>query len=269
MAIAAGTEVYNADCPPVVARGVSYTGAERDVALKGPVRALVEDAEGKTRIKSLLDSITLTDFQKQNLENILKAEPEDDAWRIGEAFAEVYLTTHKRCLFPWPDKWDERKRGSSLPGADLVGFQETNHPQSPFRFAFGEVKTSNDGNHPPSAMHGRHGLKQQLEDLRNLKAIRQTLFEYLAYRAVNAVWKGKWQAAASRFLSDDTDIVIFGFLVRDVAPHKDDLRVRASKLAAGRPPTMHVELVAVYMPAGSIATFSEACTSNEESDDAD
>jgi hypothetical protein len=32
---------------------------------------------------------------------------------------------------------------------------------------------------------------------------------------------------------------------------------------------MHVELVAVYMPAGSIATFSEACTSNEESDDAD
>jgi hypothetical protein len=268
MPVAAGTEVYNADCPPVVARGVSYTRAERDAALKGPVRALIEDAEGRARIKSLLDSIALTDFQKQRLEEILKATPESEDWRIGEAFAEVYLTTHKRCLFPWPDNRDRRKRGSSLPGADLVGFQQTDHAQLPFRFAFGEVKTSNDGKHPPSNMYGRHGLKQQLEDLRNLKAIRQTLFEYLAHRAVNATWKEKWQTAASRFLSDDTDIVIFGVLVRDVDSHQDDLRVRARGLAAGRPRTMHVELVAVYMPAGSIARFSKVCMSDEESGDA-
>jgi hypothetical protein len=233
------------------------------------VRALIEDAEGKERIKGLLDSIPQTDFAKQHLEEILSAKTEDENWRVGEAFAEAYLTTHKRCMFPWPVGRDERKPRSSLPGADLVGMQETDHAQLPFRFAFGEVKTSNDRNHPPSVMHGRHGLKQQLEDLRNVKTLRHALFVYLAHRAVNAAWKAKWQVAASRFLSDDTDVVVFGVLVRDVDPHEDDLRARASRLAAGRPPTMDLELMAVYMPAGSIAGFSKACMSDEESDDAD
>lgn len=269
MEVAVGTEVYNADCLPVVARGLSYTEAERDAAIKGPVRALIEDAEGKARIKSLVDSIAPTDFQKQHLEEILTAEPENEDWRVGEAFAEVYLTTHKRCMFPWPDKWDERKQRSSLPGADLVGLQKTDHAQLPFRFAFGEVKTSHDGDHPPSNMYGRHGLKQQLEDLRNLKTLRHELFKYLTHRAVNEPWKAQWQAAASRFLSDDADVSVFGVLVRDVVPHQDDLRARANSLAAGHPPTMGVELTAVYMPAGSIAAFAKTCASDEESNDAD
>jgi len=269
MSVAVGTEVYNTDCPPIVARGMSYTEAERDAALKGPVRALIEDAEGKERIKGLLDSITQTDFEKQRLEEILAAKTEEEDWRVGEAFAEAYLTTHKRCLFPWPVRRDERKPRSSLPGADLVGMQETDHAQFPFRFAFGEVKTSSDGNHPPSVMNGRHGLKQQLEDLRNVKSLRHALFNYLAHRAVNAPWKAKWQSAATRFLSDDADVVVFGVLVRDVDPHENDLRTRASSLAAGRPPRMHLELMAVYMPAGSIAAFAKTCVSDEESDDVD
>jgi len=267
MPVAVGTEVYNADCPPVVARGVSYTQTERDAALKGPVRDLIEDAEGKAQIKGLLDSITLTDFQKQNLEGILNATPESEDWRIGEAFAEVYLTTHKRCLFPWPVGRDERKARSSLPGADLVGIQETDHARLPFRFAFGEVKTSSDGKYPPSVMKGRHGLKQQLEDLRNTKTLRYSLFIYLAHRAVKAPWKAKWQAAASRFLSDDADVVVFGVLVRDVDPHHDDLRARARSLAAGCPARMHLELMAIYMPAGSVAWFFKTCMSDEESGD--
>lgn len=269
MPVAVGTEVYNADCAPVAARGLTYTDAERDAALAGPVRALIEDAEGNDRIRSLVDSLAPTDFQKQQLERILAARSDDEDWRVGEAFAETYLTTHKRCLFPWPDKWDERKRRSSLPGADLAGLQRTDHAQLPYRFAFGEVKTSHDADHPPSSMHGRHGLKQQLEDLRNVRALRHTLFLYLAHRAVNAPWKAEWESAASRFLSDDADVVVFGVLVRDVDPHEDDLRVRATSLAAGRPARMALELIAVYMPAGSIAGFSRACASDEEGDDAD
>ena len=101
------------------------------------------------------------------------------------------------------------------------------------------------------------------------KSWRQTLFLYLAHRAVNAPWKAEWQSAASRFLSDDADVVVFGVLVRDVDPHEDDLRVRATSLAAGRPARMAMELVAVYMPAGSIAEFPKACASDEEGKDAD
>ncbi len=40
------------------------------------------------------------------------------------------------------------------------------------------------------------------------------------------------------------------------------------RVAAGQPWIMHVELVALYMPAGSIARFSKVCMSNEESGDA-
>ena len=36
--------------------------------------------------------------------------------------------------------------------------------------------------HPPGNMYGRHGLKAQLEDLRNNEEIRNTLFVYLGHR---------------------------------------------------------------------------------------
>jgi hypothetical protein len=102
-----------------------------------------------------------------------------------------------------------------------------------------------------------------------VRTLRQTLFLYLAHRAVNAPWKADWQSAATRFLSDDVDVMVFGVLVRDVDPHEDDLRVRATSVAAGRPARMALELIAVYMPAGSIAGFSKVCANDEESDDAD
>jgi hypothetical protein len=89
----------------------------------------------------------------------------------------------------------------------------------------------------------------------------------LAIRASNADWKEAWEAAATRFLSDDTDVAVFGVLVRDVNPHQDDLRARASRLAAGCPATMGIELLAIYMPAGSIAAFATICLAGEEGDD--
>jgi len=255
MSIAAGTESYNVDTPPVMARGCSYTVAELDMALDGPIRDVVNDIEGKRRIRELLEGVPQTHFQKDHLEQILNADPEPEDWEVGEALAETYVATHRACTFPWPDKWDQRKSRSSLPGADLAGLQETDHPQNRFRFAFGEVKTSEEHAYPPGNMYGRRGLKQQLEDLRDQKPIRDTLFRYLAFRAAGAPWEAKYRSAASRYLADHTDVAIFGVLIRDVPPNENDLKARSQKLANNSPTTMRIELLAVYLPASSIARF--------------
>lgn len=45
-------------------------------------------------------------------------------------------------------------------------------------------------------------------------------------------------------------------LVRDVAPHEDDLRVRVNALADGCPDAMAIGLIAIYLSPGSIANLS-------------
>jgi hypothetical protein len=165
-----------------------------------------------------------------------------------------YLVNNKKCVFPWPDGRDERKSGSSLPGADLVGFHNDGTND---RFAFGEVKTSSANEYPPGTMHGRTGLKQQMEDLRNKPNIRKDLVKYLAHRATDANWKDNFKHAASRYIKDTNDVRVFGLMIRDVAPHEDDLRVRVNKLGNGCPQNMEMELLAIYLPQGTISTLSE------------
>ena len=106
-------------------------------------------------------------------------------------------------------------------------------------------------------MHGRTGLKQQIEDLRDEVSIRDDLVKYLMHRAVNALWKDQFICAYRRYNANNTDVQLFGLLVRDVAPHEDDLRVRVSKLGQDCPAAMSIELLAVYLPAGSIQTLSQ------------
>jgi len=223
-------------------------------ALTGPIPALVFDDAGTERMTVLLDGVADTAFARENLVSLLADAGEPEDWRVGEALAESYLTDNRGCFFPWPDGRDERKRGSSLPGADLVGFQSDGGRE---RFAFGEVKTSGENRYPPGSMYGRHGLKQQTEDLRDRLDIRDGLVRYLGHRAINAPWTARYRAACSVYLQDTCDVRIFGLLVRDVQPHADDLRARVSSLAAACPAPMVIELNALYLPAGTISTLSE------------
>jgi hypothetical protein len=175
-------------------------------------------------------------------------------WRVGEAIAEAYLTDHRSCEFPWPDGRDERKGGSSLPGADLVGFGIDRDGDC---FAFGEVKTSREGRYPPGTMHGRTGLKRQLEDLRDSDAIRDDLVRYLAHRAGSASWRARFQRAVHRYLGNPSDVQLYGVLVRDVEPHEDDLRRRVDEFGAGCPKGMCIELLALYLPEESLDGIGE------------
>jgi hypothetical protein len=226
------------------------------------VSAAVFDDAGHGAIEALLEGVADTEFAQDALSTLLDDAREPEAWRVGEALAETYLTIHHNCNFPWPDGRDERKRSSSLPGADLVGFQRDGAQE---RFAFGEVKTSTERSYPPGAAYGRHGLKQQLEDLRDCRAIRDDLVKYLGHRAVSATWRGRYCAAAAVYLCDPSEVRIFGVLVRDVAPHEDDLRARVASLAKDCPAATWFELYALYLPMGRIENLGHQVMQHRKS----
>jgi hypothetical protein len=241
--------------------GLGVSAEQLEQQLAGPVAALVFDDVGIRNLEDLLDSLADTEFSRKNLDALLADAPAPEDWRVGEALAEHHLNEYHACFFPWPDGRDERKRGSSLPGADLVGFQNEGGHE---RFVFGEVKTSSHASYPPGAVYGRHGLKQQMEDLRNRCEIRDGLVRYLGHRAAKAVWRKRYQAAAAVYLNDTCEVRLFGILVRDVIPHEDDLRTRVNTLAAECPDAMIISLIAIYLPPGSIANLSDKVVASRQ-----
>lgn len=190
MSVAAGTINYQLGTAPVIGCGFSYSADELNTALSG-------------------------------------TKPPED-WRVGEALAETYLVDQKDCFFPWPDGRDERKSGSSLPGA----------------------------------MHGRTGLKQQLEDLKDDVKIKDDIFRYLGFRAQKSSWEDRFKRAAKNYIQSKTNVRVFGFLVRDVEPNQDDLRTRVTKLAKDQHADMVIELLALYLPQNSIGQLSNSVVSS-------
>lgn len=255
MTVAVGETHYSHGTAPCSGAGLGWTDEELDTALVERVSPLVFDDEGTADIEAMLAGLAETEFAQDGLREILSDPDEVEDWRVGEAIAEAYLTDHRDCHFPWPDARDERKSGSSLPGADLVGFHRDEDGDA---LAFGEVKTSTEERYPPGAMYGRTGLKQQLEDLRNQERIRDDLLKYLCYRAKDAPWRPRFEAASRRYLQNKSDVRLYGVLIRDVDPHVDDLRVRVLKLGKKCPEGTRIELIALYLPKGRIEGLGAA-----------
>jgi len=245
MKVGTGNVVYNLGQPPCSGVGLEWSNEELNAALDGRVAAVVFDDEGNADIGNIFARLPETGFAQDGLNRLLGDPDQLKDWRVGEAIAETYLSDHRSCHFPWPYEWDQKKRGSSLPGADLVGFALDD---GGYCFAFGEVKTSSEQNYPPSIMHGRTGLKRQLEDLRDDVPVRDDLVKYLGHRALSAPWHLRFETAAVRYLQNSFDIHLFGFLVRDVEPHQDDLEVRVEALKTACPDGMRIELLALYLP---------------------
>jgi hypothetical protein len=251
---AAGTQTYNADQPPVMARGYTFTDPELDAMLAEDVRPIIHDEAGAAELGALLAGVSTTEFVNQALSEVLNSPHDPEPWRVGEAIAEAYLVEHRHCEFPWPGGRDLKNPESSPAGTDLVGFQ-IQPPTIPARFSFGEVKTSNHAAYPPSLMYGRHGLKLQLEALRDDPPVKDALVKYLGLHSYGRDWLGRFRQAAARYIHDRTDVAIFGVLVRDVPPHHLDCSGRAASLAHECPPLCAIELLAFYLPAGSIETL--------------
>ncbi len=257
MTMAAGTEIYNADVAPVMARGASYTDTELDAAITGSVSKILWDNAGLAEIEAILTSVITTDFSDTSVKRILTNRLSPENWRVGEALAEAFLVERRDCEFPWPSGRDLKNPAASPAGTDLVGFQLTTAETDQYRFAFGEVKTSEEEKWPPGVMHGRHGLKKQLEDLRDSREVKDALVKYLGHHANGTDWLPRYQSAAKRYLANPADVSLFGVLVRDVEPKREDIESRANDLAAGCPAETGIELRAMYLPKQTINSLAD------------
>jgi len=256
MAISTGTEQYKADVPPVKASGLLLSDEELEEALTSDVAEIVHDLGGWEILSEILEGIEETDFDDTQIKALLshKFVPED--WRVGEALAQAFLAAHRNCTFPWPASRDLRNPVSSPAGTDLVGFVDFDSEEL---FAFGEVKTSTQQQWPPSLIYGRHGLKQQMEDLRDSFEHKDALVRYLGFHSLNAPWLDKCKSAAKKYIASKLHVALFAVLVRDVTPNSADLSARASSLATGCPPDSKIELLAIYLPANMVPTLSQRC----------
>lgn len=258
MPLPVATPCYNVDCAPIVARGLGYTEEQLDQAIEGPVKDLLLDIEGTSELSDLLSSLSTTDFESELIEKLLKTNSEPEDWLVGEALAEAYVADNDNCLFPWPTSRDLKNPEACPAGADLTGFQQVDDDETPYRFAFGEVKTSSDKRNPPNVMHGRTGLKKQLEGLRDSYTTKQSLILYLGHHAINASWQHMYESAIKRYLASAyTDIAIFGVLIRDVTPSEADLSYRAESLSKNCPPDTSISLYAIYLPTASISSLPQ------------
>lgn len=250
-----GTVEYMLGTPPVTGCGVSWTAEELDTALVGPVSPVLFDHEGMANIAALLESLPDTDFESDELAKILHDDSTPKDWEVGEALAEVYLAQHRGSYFPWPDGRDIRKPKSSLPGADMIGFHGTNKET---RFAFAEVKTSAENKCPPQVVrYGEHSLNKQLTDLRDKRPLRDRAVTYLGHRAIKSGWQQAYQNAAKNYLqTGGTCYALFGVLIRDVLPNREDLAASKQLLSENCPANALIELLAIYLPGGSIGSLS-------------
>lgn len=264
MTIAAGTEIYNADYSPVRARGASFSEQELDVALNGTVSRMLWDDSGTDELRVILASVATTDFSDENVKRILNNPLMPENWRVGEAIAEAFLVSHKSCDFPWPSGRDLKNPLASPAGTDLVGFQKVAASGNSFCFVFGEVKTSSHEEWPPSVMNGRHGLQKQLENLRDSKATKDALVRYLGLHAGNSEWLSRFQSAVCRYLAKPEDVSLFGTLIRDVEPKREDLSSRAELLASDCPSETRIELLALYLPRKCISTLAKRVLTAKE-----
>ena len=251
-------EVYSTDHGAVRARGIRLNDESLQVMLSGSVKDIIQDEAGKDDIREMLSSIAATGFEAKGLEVMLTDESNIPGWLVGEALAEAFVAEVGNCEFPWPTGRDLKNPESSPTGADLVGFQKTSNEELPYRFAFGEVKTSQQEKWPPEVVYGRGGLQDQIDGLTHSDKVKGGLFRYLGYHAKNASWQGMFKSAASRYLqSGQTDAALFGLLVRDVNPDAKDLKQRAINSAKGKPDRTTTALYALYLPLGCISSLPD------------
>ena len=292
--VAGGVVEYELGAEPCTGTGIQWTVAELDGALAGSVAAVLRDDAGLGLVREAFRPLLGTEFSTAGIEGAMAlakrpagrpirvgSRSADSTaarrieraagkrplanWRVGEAIAEAYLTDRRGCFFPWPMSRDVRRPGSSLPGADLIGFVRVADGD---RFAFGEVKTSAQGRYPPDVMGGRSGLRGQLEDLRDDVAIRNESVRYLAMRSINAAWRERFREAAKRYLRDSRDARLYGVLVRDVSPGERDLQSAVAALASGCPDAMRIALIGLYVPEGRLGSLAEDVRSAVRGDEA-
>jgi hypothetical protein len=219
---------------------------EFDLFLCGPVKSRVADADFTAMIEQDLLALATTDMEVATVREVLAADVQPLDWEIGEAMAECLLEHEFGAHWPWNENRDRKTPRASLPGADLVGLLDDGDETV---LLFGEVKTSSDKAVPPGVLSGRGGLIHQIDALAVELKLQRSLLMWLAARCKGTEHSARFESACKRYIqSQGKDIALVGILLRDTAPHQDDLRTRGEKLASTGMPQPRIRLDAWYLP---------------------
>lgn len=255
MPIPSPLSAYDTCVPPIIAHGLSYDDGQMREILAGSVKDILQDTTGNNGLLALLGSVVSTEFEQEGLRELLANKTVPNNWRVGEAIAEAFVADRGQCVFPWPTGRDLKNPNASPAGCDLTGFQPVDDMDLPYRFAFGEVKTSEHNQSPPSVMTS---LGAQLHGLRDNRQVKDALCCYLGHHAARADWEPMFKSAAKRYLSSNTtDVAVYGILIRDIEPNPLDISARVSALAIDCPAQTNIEMYALYLPLAAISTLSE------------
>lgn len=258
MAIPTPNTIYDVSVGATIAQGLHYDDDEVQELIEGPVKDILEDSRGKKDLQSLIGSVASTEFEHIGLEKMLQDETKPDNWKVGEAIAEVFVAETGQNNYPWPTGRDLKNPNASPAGCDLTGFQIDNDPTNPYRFSFGEVKTSEQDKSPPDVMRS---LNKQLLGLRDDRKIKDALCRYLGHHSTGTPWRPMFLSAAKRYLSSDCqDVAIYGVLLRDLAPQGSDISGCASTMSDSCPAQTDIEVYALYLPLERIGSLGSRAT---------
>ena len=171
-------------------------------------------------------------------------------FRVGEAYAEVFLEQEFSCRFYWNELRDARNPKGNKTGADLVGFIEVD---GQVLFLFGEVKTSSEtASKPPQVMTGADGIEIQLRDLFNNRQKRQILISYLKSKMrlfpEGHPYKIDFDLGLRAYYSNPEEYQLIGVLIRDVESDTRDLSISYGRLNTRILKPIGLKLLALYLP---------------------
>ena len=249
-----GSLAYKVDHGAVSATGHLLEDADVQ-RIAADVQSILRDDTGVQEARDALADLARTNFENNQLENVLAAPDSFDEWRVGEALAERHLAQEVGCEFPWPDSRSTRNPNSSGGGVDLIGFFVSDR----VRFIFAEVKTSHQLAWPPSLLTSRtHGLHTQLSGLNACDQRSKWAIRYLAMNAVRQPWWEKFRQAMTTYLANGLDVVIYGVLIHTTRPNKADLQAQASSLSRAVQDPTTMALVAIYLTAELLVQVAAA-----------
>lgn len=243
MKFSEGKQVYKLSESNCIGVGLRWSKDQVNGDLIARVGEVFFDEQGNEEFLELLTGVGGSEFSTIELKHTWLKFGTFDLWRVGEAIAEAFLVDNCSCNFPWPMSRDSRRQTASLPGADLVGLKKD---KASYRFIFGEIKTSSQERYPPSVMLGSKGLQKQVEYLAVNPKIRRDLVRYLGNHARSATWKGQYQLALKRYLTNSEDYQLIGVLVRGVLPNPRDLEKCVRELGTKSSIKTNIKLYGLY-----------------------
>jgi len=174
--VPAGDEIYTLGRGNCIGVGYEVSLAQTQQALSGEVAEKHHSVAEREALMEELDAIAQTGFEADELKATLASFALVEPWRIGETFADCWLSANRNCIFPWDTRLDHRTLKASLPGTDSVGLSRIN---GDILFAFNETKTSSHEQSPPSVMKGNKSPQYQLIKLIDSKEQRRQLVQNL------------------------------------------------------------------------------------------